>query len=173
MDEFLGWISRHWPAIGATVGIVFNAVMAIVNVLLARSTYRTQRTFDAKSKAKRDACVEALRVAHLNVASTFQLNIKDKDFGAKDLPVFEINDCLNKLLMSVDNPRIIQLYLDVVLWTPPAPSEALEEAYEGLRREVRTEMGFGEIDFRDPDRMIIARSWPKGVDTKAVRSSAP
>jgi hypothetical protein len=103
-----------------------------------------------------EACLEMLRILDAKISHKIErdndgkLVEVDKQFATTD----EIRSCHNKLLLVLDNPKVLELFLGVMTGESTNPIVDLSE----IRALVREELGFQEFAYSDQKRTWIANS---------------
>lgn len=95
-----------------------------------------------KRKLKYEAIVSALNIIDANLSHILTENVPKqptKQFST----ISEARKCHNNLILTIDNPRIIEVFLEILFPDPndnTPPSDKLNE----FRNLVRSELGFGQ-----------------------------
>ncbi len=107
-----------------------------------------------------DACLDMLRILDAQICHMIQTDNDgnpvqvDKQYAT----VEEIRSCHNRLLLALDNPRILELFIGIMTGGSSNPIIDLTE----IRTLVRNQLGFRELAYVDPVKTWIGNSRIKG-----------
>lgn len=102
-----------------------------------------------KYQQKREACLHMLTIidAHLSHVIKKDNNGNEINVDKQYAEIESARKCHNDLLLSVDNPKIVEQFMSILLGKEAQPVKALDE----LRLEVRKEMGYEGIPNKNSD----------------------
>lgn len=103
-----------------------------------------------KYELKYEACLDALEAVDAHLSQAFQhlpqLVIR------QEMTTEQLRKIHNKMILTVDNPRIVELFLRIVLPTPEDREVPPTDMLNNFRDLVRIELGFGEITSLDRNK---------------------
>ncbi|MCO8250207.1 hypothetical protein [Comamonas thiooxydans] len=106
---------------------------------------RIEKVYDKKYQMKHDACLDALKIVDARISTIFTENNPDESKVDRQYSTIEeTRHTHNRLVLSVDNPEILRLFMNI-LCNIGNPIENLAE----MRNLIRTELNFSgmiEID---------------------------
>ena len=119
----------------------------------------TNRIKSKKYKLKYQACMDALCILDAQL-SHVMLSNNDEKIPERDIQPLEIKtmrECHNRLILSIDDQKIIQLFMSIML----GKSENNMKDLDKIRKLIRKELDFGSEIFVDGENTWFAKSGSK------------
>ena len=119
----------------------------------------TNRIKSKKYELKYQACMDALCILDAQL-SHVMLSNNDEKIPERDIQPLEIKtmrECHNRLILSIDDQKIIQLFMSIML----GKSENNMKDLDKIRKLIRKELDFGSEIFVDGENTWFAKSGSK------------
>ena len=139
---------------------IVSALLAVssaaVSIWIARmqckneiNNYRKQNLYDLK----REAILDALSLIndYYSWLTYEHMPIRKKEISPESL-TFEARVCYERLCLSVENPSLLNSFLEVIFTKSDQPLALIN----GFRNEARKELGLNKIEL-DSDRIFISK----------------
>lgn len=150
IGALIGFLSAYFSEKGKNLATKEDIELITSKIEGIKSQYAHNQMIELeKRKLKHEALLDALSMVDAYYSHVLTRNVP-KSPTKQYATIKEVRECHNKLILSVDNPNIIKMFLEIMI---PQDKDSIPptDRLNSFRNMIRNELGYGKELILDRD----------------------